>query len=179
MLHKLFKQNSEPQQYATILYQAIVATARQPQFYREYQVPDTPLGRYEMLSLVTSLVLYRLKYPIGADKSYDLDEISQEIVDSLIVDLDACIREITKEDLKVGQRIKKMAQGFYGRLISLNDALSSDDKAAVTAMLKRNAYGFSEDIDQIAADLAGQVLSMHKKLATRPLKAILKEKSLI
>lgn len=174
MLHKLFKRNSLSEQQASILYNSIVVTARSIEFYQTYKIPDTPLGRFEMLSLITALMLYRLKHNLPADNCYNTNEISQEIVDNLSADLDICIRDITNEDLKVGRRIKKMVQGFYGRLIHVHDALENKSQHILKAILLRNTYGFVEtEIDDAATQLSERVLSIHKNLANIPLIAIL------
>ena len=39
------------------VYEQIVAAARQPVLYAAWHVPDTPLGRFEMISLMLFLVL--------------------------------------------------------------------------------------------------------------------------
>lgn len=173
MLHKLFKRNSAAEQQSAYLYQAIVNTARSPKFYTQYAVPDTPLGRFEMLSLITSLLLYRLKHPGPLDSEYDHGAIAQEIVDIFIVDLDECVREITNEDLKAGRRIKQMAQGFYGRLVNFHDAFAADDATALEHVLLRNAYGFSDAPEAAASGMAECILILNKKLAKLPLKDIL------
>ncbi len=43
------------------LYDEIVAAARRPALYLHWEVPDTPLGRYEMLGLHMFLFLRRLR----------------------------------------------------------------------------------------------------------------------
>ena len=43
------------------LHDAIVSQSREPVFYAELGVPDTMLGRYEMVCLHAYLVLTRLK----------------------------------------------------------------------------------------------------------------------
>ncbi len=60
MIFRLFPGN---RQEATIeaLYGAIVAQARTPVFYRDYGVPDTVNGRFDMIILHLALVLERLE----------------------------------------------------------------------------------------------------------------------
>ena len=65
------------------LYEAIVASARQPHFYSDWGVPDTPLGRFEMLSLHMFLFLRRSRTGNEA-----LAAIAQETVDMFFTEID-------------------------------------------------------------------------------------------
>ena len=47
--------------YVEKLYQAIVARARAPHWYQAGEVPDTVDGRFDLMSVVLSLVLVRLE----------------------------------------------------------------------------------------------------------------------
>src|SRR5262245_54639907 len=99
------------------LYDQIVAAARQPAFYAVGGVPDTPLGRYEMISLQLFLVLHRLRGEVGA-----IREIAQELTDRFFAELDHSIRELGVGDLSVPKRMKKLARMFYGRVVSYGEA---------------------------------------------------------
>ena len=58
------------------LYGQIVAAARQPVFYSDWNVPDTPLGRFEMLSLHMFLFQHRLRGEAGVSR-----DIAQVLTD--------------------------------------------------------------------------------------------------
>jgi hypothetical protein len=60
------------------LYEQIVAAARQPALYADWGVPDTPLGRFEMVALHMFLVLHRLRGEAGAAR-----EIAQDLTEVL------------------------------------------------------------------------------------------------
>ena len=47
------------------LYGQIVAAARQPHLYSAWNVPDTPLGRFEMVALHVYLFLHRARGVTG------------------------------------------------------------------------------------------------------------------
>lgn len=115
------------------LYAEIVAAARQPVFYSDWDVPDTPLGRFEMLSLHMFLFQHRLRLERGA-----LREIAQVLIDHFFTDLDHSLRELGIGDLGVPKRIKKLAKMFYGRTESYAGALDTNDAAALQAALSRN-----------------------------------------
>ncbi len=57
-LKRLFTRPADP---AQSLYGAIVAAARRPFFYADWAVPDTPEGRFDMITLHLFLILERLK----------------------------------------------------------------------------------------------------------------------
>jgi cytochrome b pre-mRNA-processing protein 3 len=102
-------------------------------FYARFSVPDTPLGRYEMLSLHIFLALHRLKGDNPA-----LRAIAQEIADEFFRDVDHSLRELGIGDQGVPKRMKKLARMFYGRVEAYEAAFAADDREAFAAALTRN-----------------------------------------
>ncbi len=134
MILSLFSRKAKANEAITIaLYDAIVAAARQPYFYSNLDVQDSPLGRYEMLSLHVFLFIRRIKGRTGALKS-----IGQEVTDEFFRDVDHSLRELGIGDSGVPKRMKKLARMFYGRVESYDKALEDNDHAALTAALARN-----------------------------------------
>ena len=119
-------------QVVEAVYEAIVASARQPFFYSRYEVPDTPLGRYEMLSLHMVLFLERAR---GVPA---LDELAQETIDEFFKDVDHSLRELGINDISMPKRMKKLARMFYGRADAYGRALAAGDAEALAAALARN-----------------------------------------
>jgi cytochrome b pre-mRNA-processing protein 3 len=115
------------------LYGEIVAAARQPLLYAVYNVPDTPLGRFEMVSLHLFLLLHRLRVEEGTAK-----EVAQELTDEFFLDVDHSLRELGIGDHGIPRRVKKLGRMFYGRAAAYGQALDARDRAALTASLKRN-----------------------------------------
>jgi cytochrome b pre-mRNA-processing protein 3 len=115
------------------LYEEIVAAARQPPLYAAYNVPDTPLGRFEMLSLHLFLILHRLRAEEGPAK-----EVAQELTDEFFLDVDHSLRELGIGDHGIPRRVKKLGRMFYGRAVAYGHALDKGDRADLTASLKRN-----------------------------------------
>lgn len=115
------------------VYETIVAAARQKRFYAQFQVPDTPLGRYEMLSLHVFLALHRMK---GENKA--LGDLAQDIADEFFKDVDHSLRELGIGDQGVPKRMKKLARMFYGRVAAYGAALDANDADALAAALTRN-----------------------------------------
>jgi cytochrome b pre-mRNA-processing protein 3 len=115
------------------LYEQIVAAARQPRFYAQWGVPDTPLGRYEMLSLHMFLFLHRAR---GSDAAFQA--VAQELVDNFFTDMDHSLRELGIGDMGVPKRMKKLARMFYGRAQAYGEALEAEDHQALAAAIARN-----------------------------------------
>ena len=121
------------------LYARIVAQARMPAFYARYGVPDSPLGRFEMIALHAFLVMRRLKRegPAGA-------AASQALFDLMFADLDRNLRELGVGDLGVGRRVKALAKGFYGCIRAYESALDAGIAGdSLGAALARNLYAGS------------------------------------
>ncbi len=149
------------------LYGAIVAAARQEVFYSHWQVPDSPLGRFEMLSLHMFLFQHRMRNIPGAPR-----DLSQLLIDDFFLDVDHSLRELGIGDLGVPKRIKKLAKMFYGRTASYSAALEAGDRAALAAALARNVRPGVETWPEVAA-LADYVVEADAWLAAAPLEDIL------
>lgn len=149
------------------LYEQIVATARQQTPYSEWTIPDTPLGRYEMLGLFVFLVLHRLR-----SEGPQADAIGQELADAFFADVDHSLRELGIGDMGIPKRMKKLARMFYGRAGSYGDAIDADDRAALAAALGRNIM--PEQPGWTGAEpMAEYVLEVAGALARQPLERIL------
>jgi cytochrome b pre-mRNA-processing protein 3 len=133
------------------LYEALVAQARWPDFFRGAGLPDSVDGRFESIVLHLFLLLHRLK-----GQGSEAAERSQALFDLFCLDMDRSLREMGAGDLGVGPRVKRMAKGFYGRTAAYDAALARDDDGALIDALRRNAYGTVGDPDPAAlASLAG------------------------
>ena len=108
MIFPLFRRRVRPDTIST-LYGTIVAQARLPCFYREYGVPDTVNGRFDLLVLHLALVLDRL-----ADES-QLRELGQALFDHFCSDMDRNLREMGIGDLSVPKHMQRVGEAFYGR----------------------------------------------------------------
>lgn len=147
MVFGLFKKKNGNRAIVDRQYAALTTAGRQPGFYLYLNVPDTVMGRFELLSIVMILYFRRTK-----SSSTSGQEIAQEIVDAFFQDLDHSMRELGIGDQGVPKRMKKFAGMFYGRLESYAAALDGDDVEALAAALARNIYPQSE---ATAADMRG------------------------
>lgn len=121
------------------VYGMIVAQARSPAFYRDYGVPDTVNGRFDMIVLHLVLVLRRLR-----DASGNVPPLGQQIFDRFCRDMDDNFREMGVGDLTVPKEMKRIAEAFYGRAAAYEAALADGGGAMLQAAVARNVYGLAE-----------------------------------
>ena len=159
MIFRQFAANKELKNAAAALYGHIVAQARQPAFYRDGGVPDTVDGRFEMILLHTYVVLRRLR-----DKKLGHPDLAQKLFDRLFDDMDRSLREMGTGDLRVGSRVKEMAEAFYGRIRAYDIGLD-DDPVSLNDALLRNLFRDpaieEKHVERLAAYLRQEVLASH------------------
>lgn len=148
------------------LYAQIVAAARQAVFYSDWNVPDTPLGRFEMLSLHMFMFQHRMVGEQGVPH-----DVAQVLIDEFFKDVEHSLRELGISDVGVPKRMKKLAKMFYGRTAAYADALERGDCTALAAALTRNVRPDVNDWPE-AALLAGYVLQVKESLASQSSEAI-------
>jgi cytochrome b pre-mRNA-processing protein 3 len=150
------------------LYAVIVAAARREHYFSQWQVPDTPLGRFEMISLQMFLVQHRLRGETGAAR-----DVAQSLIDAFFTDVDHSLRELGIGDLGVPKRMKKLARMFYGRTVSYGEAIDAGDRPALAVALARNIRPDAADWPHAAA-LADHVLVNVELLRATPDEMILR-----
>ena len=114
-------------------YFATVEQARQPGFYVDWSVPDSAIGRFDVIALHCFLVLHRLKSEASAKKFLEV------YCETLFDDMDRNLREMGVGDLSVGKKVRKLAEGFFGRAVAYGDALGDDDDQLFN-VLRRNLF---------------------------------------
>jgi len=127
------------------LYAKIVSQARHERFYLFYSVPDTVNGRFELITLHMFIVLRRLK-EIGLEGA----DVSQNLFDIMISDMDKNMREMGVGDLSVGKKVKALAAAFYGRIKAYDEGIISNDGKVLINSLRRNLFS---DVDPKDDDL--------------------------
>lgn len=166
MFFGLFRNRKHNQAIVNRQYAALTAASRQPMFFLDYGVPDTVMGRFEMLSVVMILFFRRTsKSPVSGQ------QLAQEIVDAFFQDLDHSIRELGIGDVSVPKRMKKFAGMFYGRLESYAKALDAADEEALADALARNIHPTAQEGHEMGA-LATYMIEAEKVLAGIPEEAI-------
>jgi len=149
-------------------YRRVVDNARQPIFFTEFAVPDTIDGRFELICLYAFLYLYRLK-----SEQPQAGVVAQAFFDAMFVDMDRGLREMGTGDLSVGRHVKRMAQGFYGRIRAYQDGLEREDDAVLSGALRRNLYGTVGESAAALGAMVDYIRFAADRLALQPATALL------
>jgi cytochrome b pre-mRNA-processing protein 3 len=139
----------------------IVAQARLPCFYRDYAVPDTVNGRFDLIVLHLALVLDRLM----ADPAQR--EAGQWLFDHFCTDMDSNLREIGISDLKVPREMRRMGEAFYGRAQAYQAALAEEGDEALIEAVARNIYGVTPPGPAAAGRLAAYMREAVREVAAQ------------
>ena len=159
MIFSLFHKETNQEKAADSLYQSIVAQARKPEFYLDYQVEDSVTGRFEMIVLHAYMLFHRLR-----DEDQQARDLGQAVFDRFFKDMDHSLREIGIGDLSVPKKIKKMAQAFYGHVGAYDTSRAESDESFAAA-LTRNIYPDCEGIHDKAPALVDYVSAATISLA--------------
>jgi cytochrome b pre-mRNA-processing protein 3 len=92
---------------------------------------------------------------------------AQALFDLMFADIDRSLREMGVGDLGVGRHVKRMAQGFYGRIAAYEGGLEGDDDALRDA-LRRNLYGTVEPAEDALAAMVAYCRRAASRLAEQP-----------
>ncbi|MEP2947750.1 MAG: ubiquinol-cytochrome C chaperone family protein [Lentilitoribacter sp.] len=141
MILSLFRKKRSNSAIIKRQYEELTDAARQLTFYQDMNVPDTVLGRFEMLSIFMMVYLRATK-----DKGEAVEGLAQDIIDAFFEDIDHSIRELGIGDAGVPKRMKKLAGMFYGRADSYGKAIEKDDVSELNTALIRNM--FPENIEE-------------------------------
>ena len=117
------------------LYGAIVTRARDPRFYQAYRVPDTALGRFDLILLHLALVLRRLRAGDASART-----LAQGLFDAFCRDMDHNLREMGVGDQGVPRQMRRVGEAFYGRAQAYDAALAEQSNDALVGTLIRNVY---------------------------------------
>ena len=103
------------------LYCRIVEQARRVEFYSEGSVPDTLDGRFDMIVLLSVLLLHRLRRE-GADG----DHLGQAYFDTMMDDMDQSLREMGVGDLTENGTLPIAGLAFDLTIADVNFIRSDD-----------------------------------------------------
>ena len=170
MILSAFRRN-DPAANIQGLYGAIVAQARSPIFYLQYEVSDSVEGRFELIVLHLLLVLRRLdaeRRPAPSPSS----AVGQLLFDVFCRDLDDNLREMGVGDLAVPRRMRQFGEAIYGRQAAYGAALGAADLQELEKALARNILGEVAGGKKAVA-LARYVRAAAAQLATQPEDALI------
>lgn len=148
-----FNRNTRPTEPIDATYNAIVAQSRQPKFYRDWDVPDTVTGRFDMISIHMCLVFRRLRAETGQGNPF-----TQDLFDLFFNDMDRSLREMGVNDVSIPKRIQKMGNIFYGLVSKMTKAIDNEDKKSLSSVIDRNL--FDEEKPEAATALAGYIFEI-------------------
>ena len=162
LLDRLFRPAPDPRDALRPLWQAVVATAREPAWYRECGVADTVEGRFDMITLVLAVVLLRLEQAGDGAAAARLTEWFVE-------DMDAQLRQSGVGDLVVGKHVGKLMATLGGRIGALRAALP-ESGAALAEVIARNVT-LVEGVGPQA--LANAIAALDSRVEALPVETLL------
>lgn len=132
-------------------YVMLVSQARKPMFYRDWQVPDSIDGRFDMIVLHMYLVLARCQ---EEERDARAAAFARTLSETFFSDMDRSLREMGASDTGVGKRVKNMAQAFYGRMKAYEYATTTVE---LQEALRRNVWRDHPPADASVAALASYI----------------------
>ena len=150
----LFSSGPDPREEWRGLWHRTVAEARDPDWYRMCGVADSVEGRYDMITLVLTLVMLRLE-----------DEGTQgpataRLTELFVEDMEGQMREAGIGDPTVGKKINALMESLNGRIGAYRDGLRADPKLLVEAV-RRNVTMAHPDA---AEALVQRMAALHARL---------------
>lgn len=128
------KQKQADKQVAERWRDAVTAEAREPEAYLKGWVTDTIYGRFNMVALVATLAMRRMR-SLGGDGR----ALSKAFSELLFSDFDHALRENGVGDASIARRIRKMGEEFFGLAKAVDQALDQGGpKQALTEVIQRN-----------------------------------------
>ena len=164
LLDRLLGQGRDDRARERPLWHAIVATAREPRWYRDHGVADSVAGRFDMISVALALVLLRLECEPGAGAR------AARLTELFIGDMDGQLRQAGIGDLVVGKHVGKLMGVLGGRIGALRHALALADDQALAEVIRRNMTMSDETR---APALAGAVRQLAAGLEALPVERVL------
>jgi len=150
----------------TDLWRWITGTARQPDWYLRHGVEDTVDGRFDMVALVTSLVLLRLEQS-------DLRMETALLTERFVEDMDGSLRDIGIGDMVIGKHVGRMVGALGGRLGAYRNAFAADaEDHDLAEAIARNVYR-SEASPGAAEGLAAAARVLKTRIDAAPVSKLL------
>ena len=157
---------------AMALYRATVNQSRLPVFYQHFGVADTPDGRFDMIALHAFLVMRRLK-----SAGTDAHRLSQSLHDLMFADMDQNMRELGVGDHGMPRRMKKLAEGFRGRIVAYDSGLKAAAEGnpdMFASALQRNLYRKMFPSDRTVAAMVAYIIDQDRHLTDEPVDRLLR-----
>lgn len=130
-LARLFGTRQDDRDTVRELWHRVVAIAREKEWYRTCGVADTLAGRFDLITLVLSLVMLRM------EREESLIAPSVWLTELFVQDMDSQLREQGVGDVGLGKHIGKLMGTLGGRLDAYREAMSGGEIAMAEAV-RRN-----------------------------------------
>jgi len=152
----LFKRDKVDKDAARRWRDAVTAEARVPEPFLKGWVTDTIYGRFNMVTLVATLVLRRLSAEGSEGRA-----LSKAFSELLFSDFDHALRENGVGDSSIARRIRKMGEEFYGLANAVAGALElGGPQQELAKVLQRNV----QPNQQKALELADHLLALSERV---------------
>jgi len=141
-----FNRNKVDKEVAQRWRDAVTAQSRVPEPFLKGWVTDTVYGRFNMVTLVATLAMRRMRQLGGEGKV-----LSEAFTEILFSDFDHALRENGVGDSSIARRIRKMGEEFFGLAKAVDQALDSGSpKQELAAVLQRNVQPDEEKAKSLA-----------------------------
>ncbi|OYX63087.1 MAG: hypothetical protein B7Y88_13430 [Sphingomonadales bacterium 32-64-17] len=164
LISRLLKPAADPREALRPLWHDLVFVSRERDWYAHCGVADSVDGRFDMITLVLSLVLLRM------EKSPKLTPQTALLTELFVADMDRQLRETGVGDLMVGKRMGKIMSALGGRMGALREAMIESD-ATLAVILARNVT--LADEEKKPFQLAVRTRALHADLAAQTDEALL------
>ena len=128
----IFGRRRDPRDDLVPLWRAVVAAARQPEWYAECDVADSEEGRFDMLSAIMAAVIVRM------ERDGHLHPQTALLTELFVEDIEAQLRQQGIGDPTLGKRMGKLMSALGGRIGAYRPGLSAGDEAALASAAERN-----------------------------------------
>jgi len=130
LLARLLGQTRDDRDAARPLWHRVVEIAREKEWYATCGVADSVPGRFDMITLVLSLVLLRM------EREEALIQPSVWLTELFVDDMDGQLRESGVGDLVVGKHIGKLMGTLGGRLGAYREGLEAGEEVFAAALAR-------------------------------------------
>ena len=143
------------------IYASAVFEARRPEYYVTAGVPDTVEGRFDMITLMVSLALGRIRrISMGGDV------LGQDVFDIMFADMDTNLREVGVSDEGMKYKIREMSGTFMGCMRTYGQLIESGATGDLWQdAISRNIFRSKDSIVSGSVMLAKRVLEINSFMA--------------
>ena len=150
----VFSSGPDPREEWRPLWHRVVAEARDPDWYRMCGVADSVEGRYNMITLVLTLVMLRL------EDAGDMGPATARLTELFVEDMEGQMREAGIGDPTVGKKINALMESMNGRIGAYRDGLRSDPKVLVEAVRRNVTMAQPDEAEALVQRMA----ALHARL---------------